>query len=73
LYFLHIHEYGTLKPAEVILRRERGKKENNGRDEPNWGTVCVCMEMLQQNSLYNYYELRKMFKKENGKEFLRKK
>jgi hypothetical protein len=27
MYFLHVFEYGTLKPAEVILRRgeEEGK------------------------------------------------
>jgi hypothetical protein len=23
-YFLHMYEYGTLKPAEVILRRDMG-------------------------------------------------
>jgi hypothetical protein len=28
-----------LKPLEVILRRRRGKRENNGRDEPNWGIL----------------------------------
>jgi hypothetical protein len=28
-----MHEYGTLKPVESILRRE--KRENNGGDEPN--------------------------------------
>jgi hypothetical protein len=26
---------GTLKPAKVILRRGRVKRENNGKDEPN--------------------------------------
>jgi hypothetical protein len=25
MYFLHMYEYGTLKPVKVILRRERGK------------------------------------------------
>jgi hypothetical protein len=35
MYFLSIYEYGTLKPVEVILRRGRGKRENNGSDEPN--------------------------------------
>jgi hypothetical protein len=33
MYFLYMYEYGTLKPAKVILRR--GKRENNGGDEPN--------------------------------------
>jgi hypothetical protein len=33
--FLHMHEYGSLKPVEVILRRGRGKKDYNGGDEPN--------------------------------------
>jgi hypothetical protein len=27
IYFLHIREYGTLKPVEVILRRRKGKRE----------------------------------------------
>jgi hypothetical protein len=30
-----MYEYGTLKPFEVILRRGREKRENNGGDEPN--------------------------------------
>jgi hypothetical protein len=29
-----MYEYGTLKTVEVILRREREKKKNEG-DEPN--------------------------------------
>jgi hypothetical protein len=35
IYFLYIFEYGLLKPVEVILRRKRGKKGNNGRDGGN--------------------------------------
>jgi hypothetical protein len=27
--FLHMNEYGTLKPVEIILRSGRGKRENN--------------------------------------------
>jgi hypothetical protein len=42
-----MYKYGTLKSAEVILRSGRGKKENNGGDKPNWGTLCAYMEMLQ--------------------------
>jgi hypothetical protein len=38
-------EYGTLKPVKVILRRGRDIKENNERDEPNWGTLYAYMEM----------------------------
>jgi hypothetical protein len=34
-----MYEYGVLKAFEVILRRERGKRENNGGDEPNQGTL----------------------------------
>jgi hypothetical protein len=37
----------TLKPIKVILRRGRGKRENNGGDEPNWGTLYIYMEMSQ--------------------------
>jgi hypothetical protein len=32
-------DYGRLKPVKVILRRWRGKKVNNGGDEPNLGTL----------------------------------
>jgi hypothetical protein len=30
-----MRECGTLKPVETILRRGRGKRENNGTDESN--------------------------------------
>jgi hypothetical protein len=42
-----MYEYGILKPVEVILRRGRGKREKNGGDEPNQGTLYVNMEMSQ--------------------------
>jgi hypothetical protein len=41
MYFLYIYEYRTWKPAQVILRMEREKSENNGGDEPNGGTWGV--------------------------------
>jgi hypothetical protein len=47
MYFLHINEYGTLKSVEVILRRERGKGESNGENEPNQGILYTYMEMPQ--------------------------
>jgi hypothetical protein len=56
-----MYEDGTLKPVKVILRRGKGMRENDGGDEPNQGTVCAHMEMLRQNSLYNYHILKKMF------------
>jgi hypothetical protein len=56
-----MHEYGALKPVEVILRKGRKKRENNGGDEPNWCILYSCMEMSQRNLLYNYYILIKMF------------
>jgi hypothetical protein len=31
-------KYRTLKPIQVILG-ERGKRENDGGDEPNWSTL----------------------------------
>jgi hypothetical protein len=62
MYFLHMYEYGTLKPFKVILRRGKGKRENNGGDEPHRGTLGAYTEMLQQNSLYNYYILIKTLK-----------
>jgi hypothetical protein len=52
-YFLYIYEYGTLKPVEVILRRGRDERENNGRDEPNWGTLYVTyIEMSHVCHIY---------------------
>jgi hypothetical protein len=37
------------------------KRENNGRDEPNWGTIYVYMEMPQRNRPDNYCMLIKAF------------
>jgi hypothetical protein len=31
-----MYESGTLKPVKVILKRGRGRRVNNGEDEPNW-------------------------------------
>jgi hypothetical protein len=45
-YFLYIYEYGTLKTGGVILRNGRRKRKNSGGDEPNWGTLHSCIEML---------------------------
>jgi hypothetical protein len=45
MYFLYMCKYGTLKPVEVTLRRRRGKRENNGGNEPNWGILYAYMEM----------------------------
>jgi hypothetical protein len=47
MYFLYIYEYGTLKPAEVILRRGRKKRKNNGENEPSQDILYVYMEMSQ--------------------------
>jgi hypothetical protein len=58
-----MYEYGILKHVKVILRREREKRENNGGDKPNWGTLYVYVGMSQRNPLYNYYMLIKMTKK----------
>jgi hypothetical protein len=32
-------KYETLKPVEAILRRQRRKRENNGRNEQNQDTL----------------------------------
>jgi hypothetical protein len=50
-----MHEYRTLKPVEVVLIREMGKRENNGGDEPILDTSYAYMEMSQCKPLYNYY------------------
>jgi hypothetical protein len=46
-------------PVEVILRRGRGKRQNNGEDELNQDILYAHMEMSEQHSLYNYYMLTK--------------
>jgi hypothetical protein len=33
MYFLHMYEHGTFKPAEITIRGDKGMKENNGGDE----------------------------------------
>jgi hypothetical protein len=50
MYFLHIHEYGTLTTASHF-KSGREKRKNNGGDEPNESTLYACMEMSQQNPL----------------------
>jgi hypothetical protein len=35
MFFPFLYEDGSPKPVEVILRREREMRENNGRDELN--------------------------------------
>jgi hypothetical protein len=34
-----------MEHTEIILRSRKGKKENNGRDEPNWGMLYTYTEM----------------------------
>jgi hypothetical protein len=54
-----MYEYGILKPVNVILRMGKGKSDNNGGNELNWGTLYVYIERSQQNPLYSYYKLTK--------------
>jgi hypothetical protein len=61
-----VYEYGILKSVEVILRRGRGKRKNNGGNKPNRGIIYVYMEISQQNPLYNYYVLIKNIKNEKN-------
>jgi hypothetical protein len=39
------------------------KREINGKNGPNWGTIYVYMEVSQRNTLYNYHILIKTFLK----------
>jgi hypothetical protein len=52
-----MYEYGALKPIKVILRRGRGKRVKNRRNEPNWDTLYAYMEMSQPISLCDYCKL----------------
>jgi hypothetical protein len=38
-----MHEYGISKPVEIILRMERGKRENSRGNEPHWGRLNAYM------------------------------
>jgi hypothetical protein len=42
-----MYEYGRLKPVKVILRKERGQRENNEGDKPNQCTLYAYMGMSQ--------------------------
>jgi hypothetical protein len=42
-----MYKYVILKPVEVILKRGRGKRENNRRDKANWYVLYAYMEMSQ--------------------------
>jgi hypothetical protein len=65
-YFLHMYEYGTSEPVQVILRRGRGKREKNGGNEPLLDIIYVYVEMSQRNSLYNHHILIKTFLKKKS-------
>jgi hypothetical protein len=41
---VYTHEYGAMKPVQVILRRGEGENEGS---EPNQGTIYVHMERSQ--------------------------
>jgi hypothetical protein len=42
-----MHEYGTLKTVDIILRRGVEEEEISFADEPNWDTIYVYMEISQ--------------------------
>jgi hypothetical protein len=52
-----MYEYGPLKPVGAILRGERGKRKNNGEDEPNRGTLHAYGNVTVRPPLYNHYIL----------------
>jgi hypothetical protein len=35
VYFVSIYEYSRMKPGEIVLRRGREKRENNGGSDSN--------------------------------------
>jgi hypothetical protein len=53
--FLLMYEFGTLTFVEVILRKVRGNRGNNGGDEPCQCTFYVYMEVSQNYELINNY------------------
>jgi hypothetical protein len=46
-----MYEHGRLKPVKVILRRVRGKSENNGENETDQGTLYAYMGIPQKNPM----------------------
>jgi hypothetical protein len=49
-----------MTPVKVISE-EWEKKEKDGGDEPNCGSIYVYMETSQQNSLYNHILIKVIF------------
>jgi hypothetical protein len=37
--FLYKNEYKNFRPIEVIIRRDKDRKENNRGDEPIWVAI----------------------------------
>jgi hypothetical protein len=57
-----MYDFVNLKSAKVILRRGRGKRENNGGDEANCSMLYTYIEvLLKKTTLYNYSVLIKIF------------
>jgi hypothetical protein len=54
-----MYKDGTLRPVEVILRREEEDKENNSGDEPSWVTLYPYVEISQ------LYTNKKVLKRKN--------
>jgi hypothetical protein len=64
--FLHMHEYGTLKPVKVILRRvSRRRGRNNGRVKQVRYITHLYVNFTTK-SLYDSYILIKMFFKKEA-------
>jgi hypothetical protein len=59
---LHIYEHGTLKPGEVILRKEKGKRDNNGVDESNQVIVCIYGNVTAKPPIELLYTNKSSFK-----------
>jgi hypothetical protein len=51
----------NIETYQVLLRREWGKRNNNGGNEPNQSTIYLYVEISQRNPFCNYHILIKHF------------
>jgi hypothetical protein len=69
MYFLCKNEYRILKPIEITISRDKGRKKKNRGDERIRVIIHTYVEMSQKNSLHSYLKQTKCLffsPKQNG-------
>jgi hypothetical protein len=57
--FVSICENRRMKPVEIVLRRERGKEENDRWGKSNYDIFLNTYINITSIPLYNYYIIKK--------------